>query len=93
MVNFHAKLCVLWSKSIFMPKCVICSLKVFLSQNMEENVKINVKESFLEKVVLSNDHTKIEDFRKLACSQAVFSGFQKIWMASYTSLHSATCTF
>ena len=36
MVNFHAKMCVLWSK-------------IFSSQNMEENVKINVKKSFFRK--------------------------------------------
>ena len=29
-----------------MPKCVFYSLKVFLCQNMEEDVKINVKEMF-----------------------------------------------
>ena len=80
MVRFHAKMCV-------------CGLKIFLNQNMEENVKINIKKSFLKRGGFENWPLKNRRFSKICMFTGSFFWVLKIWVAPYTFLHSATYIF
>ena len=78
----------IWSVSVhfYTKKIVYRKISIKMSKKMKK-----IDDQFL--VVLSNDLSKIGKFWNLACLEAFYFGFQKIWTLSYIFFCSLLCIF